>query len=258
MGAVECRCVADADAAGEHNEDNVFETLVVINVYDLNEELRAANHFANDVLQIGGAFHAGIEIHGHEWSYGEDGVMCTEPRRHEVHVYRKSIFIGTTTKTQQQVETYMQDVMTIRWDGDDYDLLRRNCCSFVDEACRHLTGQPLPSWINRLARIASATQFDPESLSNLGRSVSTPQASLAREECQELCGHSPQTKDSSGREDYQKPFHRTQTTGDMVNGDELFGRRCGLQRAGSDDSISVTTASSSHCSSLVYQDLAEP
>ena len=41
----------------------------------------------------------------------------------------------------------------IGWWGDDYDLLRNNCCFLVDHLLKILVGKPLPSWIFSLAKI---------------------------------------------------------------------------------------------------------
>ena len=41
----------------------------------------------------------------------------------------------------------------IGWWGDDYDLLRNNCCFLVDHLLKILVGKPLPSWIFSLAKV---------------------------------------------------------------------------------------------------------
>lgn len=192
MGAAACNCESSSSPEHEFAGDTVY-----VNVYDLNEDCRTVNQIANDIMQIGGAFHAGLEIHGREWSYGEGGVTCSKPRQHEVHVYRQSIVMGTTVKTEQQVKAYMQGVMSMRWTGDDYQLLNHNCCSFVDEALRDLTGRGLPGWVNRLARFASSTQLDPEDLAQLGRYMSDPRPSLLVVSPQRLCEPMPQIKDTA-------------------------------------------------------------
>lgn len=259
MGAVQCHCADTVTTAHENAVDTADKATVFINVYDLNEELRAANRIASDIMQIGGVFHAGIEIHGHEWSYGNDGVTCTEPRKHGVHVYRQSISMGTTLQTEQQVKTYMEEVMVGRWDGDDYNLFSRNCCSFVDEACKWLIGQGLPSWVNRLARFASATQFDPESLANLRNCVSSPRPSLCLGSGHALCEQRSHTKESANSEETSQRFQTKDSIGSV---NEVCGNSswdsdtpCQIRRVYSKDSI--TTATGSSCSSLGHEDLDE-
>jgi deubiquitinase DESI2 len=37
--------------------------------------------------------------------------------------------------------------------GDTYHLINKNCNHFTDDVCQNLTGKPIPSWVNRLARV---------------------------------------------------------------------------------------------------------
>ena len=57
--AAQCRCHED-----EHDVDgDVFgNAMVFLNIYDLNEEWLQSNHISKDLLNIGGAFHAGVEV----------------------------------------------------------------------------------------------------------------------------------------------------------------------------------------------------
>jgi len=45
-------------------------------------------------MTIGGAFHAGVEVYGHEWSYGKRGVISQLPRTAEDHIYRCRLLVG--------------------------------------------------------------------------------------------------------------------------------------------------------------------
>merc|ERR1719162_2499007 len=50
-----------------------------------------ANNLLNQVLQVGGAFHAGVEVYGAEHAYGVNGIQTQAPRMHDVHIYRQSV-----------------------------------------------------------------------------------------------------------------------------------------------------------------------
>jgi len=133
-------------------------TKVFLNIYDLNEEWLQSNHISKDVLNIGGAFHAGVEVHGKEWYFGQEGIECQEPRQHEVHVYRSSIPMGNTCYPEHEVQRFMQKVMSKQWLGGDYDMLERNCCSFAEALCQYLVGRAVPNWVTRFPRMASSAR----------------------------------------------------------------------------------------------------
>ncbi|CAJ1394476.1 unnamed protein product [Effrenium voratum] len=130
---------------------------VQLHVYDL-EQFETANHALNLKVSIGGAFHAGVEVFGSEWSYGKRGVVCDAPRTAEGHNYRCSIPLGDTQKDVNEVAAILQDMCT-KWRGADYDLLTHNCCSFATEFCDHLGyGEEWPSWIDRFARFLGGSR----------------------------------------------------------------------------------------------------
>ncbi|EUD72626.1 hypothetical protein YYG_02527 [Plasmodium vinckei petteri] len=73
---------------------DVNSSMVYLNIYDLDPVSKVVNSV---VKSIGtGAFHAGVEVYGFEYSFGyipggQTGVMKTQPRYHPYHVYRESI-----------------------------------------------------------------------------------------------------------------------------------------------------------------------
>ncbi|CAK9185010.1 unnamed protein product [Ilex paraguariensis] len=44
-----------------------------------------------------------------------------------------------------------------KYHGNTYHLIAKNCNHFTDEVCMHLTGKPIPGWVNRLARLVSGS-----------------------------------------------------------------------------------------------------
>lgn len=168
-----CSNEEDHHAAIEVDDQETFE--VFLNIYDLNHDWIPINHTLSDIFRVGGAFHAAVEVHGKEWSYGMEGVRCAEPRRHDVHVYRQTLFIGVTSKREGDVCDFMERVMVAEWDGDDYDIVSHNCCNFADALLLRLTGYALPPWVNRLARIADcANDGVGEVLDSVGMRGSLP------------------------------------------------------------------------------------
>ncbi|KDO42984.1 hypothetical protein CISIN_1g032500mg [Citrus sinensis] len=51
-----------------------------------------------------------------------------------------------------EVRTVMEDLAE-EYKGNAYNLITKNCNHFCNDACIRLTGNPIPSWVNRLARI---------------------------------------------------------------------------------------------------------
>jgi len=136
--------------------DGAEDSAVLLNIYDLTEEFKLPNSVFQEVVALGGAFHAGVEVYGREWSFGYDGVHWLPPRTHDVHVYRESILIGHTKYAPEEVALILEDEMFSKWPGRSYDLLSRNCCTFSRSFCKRLTGDIIPDWVDRLPRLLSA------------------------------------------------------------------------------------------------------
>lgn len=144
---------------------------VLLNVYDLSEDWLRTNNVFVDVLQIGGAFHTGVEVFGREWSYGSEGVSYILPRCHDVHIYRQSVPMGVTLSSQAEVQQMIEQEIAPRWRGENYDLLRRNCCNFSDALCNNLCGESIPAWVNRFPKLASVASKSLNKVMNFGNAV---------------------------------------------------------------------------------------
>lgn len=157
--------------------------MVYLNVYDLNEDWLQTNNLFHDVLKIGGAFHAGIEVYGREWSFGREGISSAEPRTHEVHVYRQTIKMGTTQLGPEEIVRLIQTEAMPLWEGSSYDILRRNCCNFADFLCRYLVQKRIPKWVQRLPKAASAARKSLGNALDMGGSVAASNASSCARGC---------------------------------------------------------------------------
>mmetsp|Transcript_46208 Transcript_46208/g.84635 ORF Transcript_46208/g.84635 Transcript_46208/m.84635 type:complete len:411 (+) Transcript_46208:68-1300(+) len=129
------------------------QTPVVLHIYDLakNETVQGVN----SVLRAmgAGAFHAGVEVFGAEWSYGcqdqpdGSGVFRCPPKGCTDHVYRESLPMGMTTMTPEDVDNLL-NMMRMQWFAGGYDLMHHNCCHFCDEFCKELGVDGLPFWVS--------------------------------------------------------------------------------------------------------------
>ncbi|KAI3978766.1 hypothetical protein MKX01_015941 [Papaver californicum] len=126
---------------------------VYLNVYDLTP--------INGYLYWTGLgiFHSGVEVHSVEYAFGAhdfatSGVFEVEPRSCPGFKFRKSIFVGTTSMDPIQVREFMER-QSASYNGDTYHLIVKNCNHFCRDICFKLTGNTIPKWVNRLAKIGS-------------------------------------------------------------------------------------------------------
>ncbi|XP_065867537.1 deSI-like protein At4g17486 [Euphorbia lathyris] len=124
---------------------------VYLNVYDLTP----INGYA---YWLGlGVYHSGVQVHGIEYAFGAHeypttGIFEGEPKQCEGFTFRKTILIGKTDFTSAEVRKVMEDLAQ-NYRGNAYNLITKNCNHFCNDACIRLTGNPIPRWVNRLARI---------------------------------------------------------------------------------------------------------
>lgn len=124
---------------------------VYLNVYDLTPINGYAYWFGL------GVYHSGVQVHGVEYAFGaheyaSTGIFEGEPKRCEGFRFRKTILIGKTDMGAREVRSVMEE-LAAEYRGNAYNLITKNCNHFCNDACVKLTGNPIPSWVNRLARI---------------------------------------------------------------------------------------------------------
>lgn len=98
-----------------------------------------------------------LTVHGVEYAFGahdypSSGVFEVEPRQCPGFKFRKSIFMGTTSLDPFQIREFMER-QSAKYNGDAYHLIVKNCNHFSEDICYKLTGNSIPKWVNRLARI---------------------------------------------------------------------------------------------------------
>uniref|UniRef100_A0A5B6ZYE1 PPPDE domain-containing protein n=1 Tax=Davidia involucrata TaxID=16924 RepID=A0A5B6ZYE1_DAVIN len=124
---------------------------VYLNVYDLTP----MNGYA---YWLGlGVYHSGVQVHGVEYAFGAHehpttGIFEVEPKQCPGFTFRKSILIGRTDMGPKEVHAFMEKLAE-EYSGNTYNLITKNCNHFCNDACLRLTKKPIPSWVNRLARL---------------------------------------------------------------------------------------------------------
>ncbi|XP_058085593.1 deSI-like protein At4g17486 isoform X2 [Magnolia sinica] len=142
-------------AVKEQSNGGSNRTHLYLNVYDLTPVNSYLYWFGF------GIFHTGIEVHGVEYAYGAheyptSGVFEVEPKSCPGFVFRRSVWLGSTEMSRSEFKLFMEH-LSGNYHGDTYHLIAKNCNHFTDEVCMHLTGKPIPGWVNRLARLVSGS-----------------------------------------------------------------------------------------------------
>merc|ERR1719189_3489471 len=103
---------------------------VWLNVYDIDAFTGRLNtSFLRDANL--GAFHCGVQVLGEElfFAWGETdntGIVWTEPRSHQVHVYRESISMGESPLSEPEIREVIAHAMDA-WPANSYHPITRNC-----------------------------------------------------------------------------------------------------------------------------------
>lgn len=148
-------------------QDDSDVTNVYVHVYDLVYDI---NQY---LYPLGlGIYHSSVEIHGKEYAFGGhaynvSGVFSSStPGRPPPGMFaqqqgggigiqhRERLLIGSTSKSEREVEETIALMGTTEFRGNQYHLLQMNCNTFTSELVYRLTGKHVPGWINRLASIA--------------------------------------------------------------------------------------------------------
>ncbi|KAI4838764.1 PPPDE peptidase [Plasmodium brasilianum] len=148
-------CINKADKQNfieqeENAEDNKIpdpdfnSSMVYLNIYDLDAVSKVVNTVARSVGA--GAFHAGVEVYGYEYSFGGKDILN---RRFQTH--STDDILVKTPLTKEEVDLLVE-VMKLQWIGDTYDILSRNCLNYADYFCNLLDVGSIPDWVMSLQK----------------------------------------------------------------------------------------------------------
>jgi len=139
-------------------EDSAETFPVWLHVYDLTDGFHLP--LINTALLNAGAglFHAGVEVHGNEFSFGMSrhvgsGMYICEPKRNTGHSYRESILLGSTSLTRQELRK-LTKAMKKEWQGTSYRLLSKNCIHFSAAFSELLGVSEVPRWVFGMSILA--------------------------------------------------------------------------------------------------------
>ncbi|CAK9076636.1 unnamed protein product [Durusdinium trenchii] len=125
---------------------------VALSIYELHGT--AAVTALTQLAGLGGAFHVGVQVYWLEWSFGwcqdGSGIQALRFGTSDLGRFRERLPLGRTPLAPEEVLAVLAD-MRKQWDGQSYDLLRRNCAHFSVDFVRRLRVEEAPEWINALA-----------------------------------------------------------------------------------------------------------
>ena len=158
-------------------------TPVVLNVYDVsqNEKVQEVNDYLKP-LGLGGIFHAAIEVHGREYSFGGSphggrGIYWYPPKECPVHHFRESIPLGDCELSKSQIKAILR-ALDPQWMASSYNLFRKNCCYFCRDLAIELGVGALPRWVYQLAQAAEPLEPFLKSLDKPQPQVRLPETTL--------------------------------------------------------------------------------
>lgn len=138
-----------------------------------------------------GAYHVGIEVDGVEYAFGAHnmknmtGVFTCRPKQSPGFSYRTTIDFGqieikkkvqlevpaekqgllTHQSSNRQLEIYVNakeilQKLSLTYLGTDYNLLRKNCCTFARDALLELgiEAEDIPSWFTNISEAGAMTE----------------------------------------------------------------------------------------------------
>jgi hypothetical protein len=138
-------------------------TPVMLNVYDVSNNVKIENLNKYIKATMGaGIFHAAIEVHGKEYSFGGTlrknnstitGVFACAPKKCPMHHYRESVYLGDCELSPAHVERILEELRP-KWMASSYNLFRKNCSFFSREVAIQLGVGDIPEWVYILAESA--------------------------------------------------------------------------------------------------------
>jgi len=145
-----------------YTSSHMPEVPVVLHVYSLGRSklLSVAN---KTLRKLGtGVFHAGVAVHGSEWSFAGggtgSGIVRGVPGDTSDHLRHKEVLVGVTTLKEGEVQSLL-DEMSAEWASADYDVLSKNCLHFADKFLQRLGFAGAPRWLLNSTTLALNIQM---------------------------------------------------------------------------------------------------
>lgn len=115
-----------------------------------------------------GVYHVGIEVHGHEFTFGAYRAANSRQLGHEnsgvymhnarkpgpMYDYKESVDLGNTTYTLAEIERIGEELGANGFAKGEYNLVHHNCHNFCNTLAARLGVNTIPGWCTRGADMA--------------------------------------------------------------------------------------------------------
>lgn len=126
-------------------------------VYDITQGMAAQMSLPLIGKKIDIVPHTGIAVFGKEYFFG-GGPQTGIPGQSVPVPVAQVLELGQTSKTCEELETYIRNVLSLEHTEQKYDLLKHNCNHYADDVAKFLLdGRGLPSSIVNVAEEALST-----------------------------------------------------------------------------------------------------
>lgn len=98
-------------------------------------------------------FHAGVEVHGVEYAFSNDGIYKSISPGMWKDFTSESVSCGITTKDAAQVKELVE-TMHQSWPKGQYSLASNNCCHFARRFLLELGANDMPPWVDHWTNVS--------------------------------------------------------------------------------------------------------
>ena len=102
--------------------------------------------------------HTGIVVFGKEYYFGSGPLVCDNPGKSVPVPVAQTMILGETSKTSCDLEEYIDSVLALEHNEQNYNLLNHNCNHYANDVAKFLLdGKGLPDHIVNFGQDALST-----------------------------------------------------------------------------------------------------
>lgn len=127
-------------------------------IYDITQGMAKSMSMMLVGQQLDLVPHTGIVIFGREYFFGGGPSICDNPGKSVPVPVAQTLVLGETTKTREELEAYINGVLSLEHTEQNYSLLNHNCNHYANDVAKFLlNGKGLPDIIVNFGQVALST-----------------------------------------------------------------------------------------------------